>query len=80
MDEKTVVDKFRSIEQNFMVEKGGIKMSRRQSQGQCFFCKTVVCRQAMIKHLQSCDKMPPKDSNIKRYLYILVEGQYDPVY
>ena len=55
-------------------------MSRGQSQGQCFFCKAVVGRQAMIKHLQSCEKMPPKDSDMKRYLLILVEGRYDPVY
>ena len=55
-------------------------MSRGQSQGQCFFCKTVVGRQAMIKHLQSCDKMPPEDSSMKMYLLILIEGRYDPVY
>jgi hypothetical protein len=55
-------------------------MTKGKSQGQCAFCKTAVDKQAVIRHLQSCNKMPAKDSNLKIYSLILVEGGYDPVY
>lgn len=55
-------------------------MTQGRYPGRCSLCEAAVDKKTAVKHLQSCGKMPAKDSGKKMCSLILVEGGYDPVY
>jgi len=56
-------------------------MTRTTTNGLCLFCKATFSKQAMTKHLASCEKRKAlKGGSPQRVFLLLVEGLYAPQY